>query len=100
MEISEDLRLTIEINALCARVTAIVDERDTFVDELDILGERREFELRAQEKGIFIEKLKGNLDLSVVVFCVIVLYELVCYVSVSVLCMIFDVINVDALLLE
>ncbi|GJW36307.1 hypothetical protein Tco_0059227 [Tanacetum coccineum] len=82
----KDLRLAREINALCARVTAIVDERETFVDELDILGERsvpskmgefmkkvqgkdipnlmklqilgREFELRAQEKGIFIEKLK------------------------------------------
>ncbi|GJW44669.1 hypothetical protein Tco_0073468 [Tanacetum coccineum] len=89
-EISEDLILAREINALCARVTAIVDERETFVEELDILGERsvpskmgefmkqvqgkdipnlmklqilgREFEPRAQEKGIFIEKLKGNLD--------------------------------------
>ncbi|GKB48857.1 hypothetical protein Tco_0899610 [Tanacetum coccineum] len=62
MEISEDLRLAREINALCARVTAIVDEGENFVDELDILAGRREFELRAQEKGIFIEKLKGNLD--------------------------------------
>nr|GEW87405.1 hypothetical protein [Tanacetum cinerariifolium] len=40
MEISEDIRLAGEINALCARVTAIVDERETFVDELDILRER------------------------------------------------------------
>ncbi|GJT43410.1 hypothetical protein Tco_0952125 [Tanacetum coccineum] len=90
MEISEDLRLAREINALCARVTAIVDEGENFVDELDILAGRsvsgkmaefmkqvqgkyipnlmklqifgREFELRAREKGIFIEKLKGNLD--------------------------------------
>ncbi|GJV30925.1 hypothetical protein Tco_1391325 [Tanacetum coccineum] len=84
------LRLAREINALCARVTAIVDQREMFVDELDMLVGRhvpdkmadfmkeiqgkdipnlmklqilgREFELRAQEKGIFIEKLKGNLD--------------------------------------
>ncbi|GJV89429.1 hypothetical protein Tco_1533367 [Tanacetum coccineum] len=89
-EITEDLRLAREINALCARVTAIVDQREMFVDELDMLAGRhvpdkmanfmkqvqgkdipnlmklqilgREFELRAQEKGIFIEKLKGNLD--------------------------------------
>ncbi|GKC71325.1 hypothetical protein Tco_1117208 [Tanacetum coccineum] len=89
-EISEDLRLAREINALCARVTAIINERENFVDELDILVGRpvpgkigeimkqvqgkdipnfikmqileREFELRAQEKGIFIEKLKGNMD--------------------------------------
>ncbi|GJV72871.1 hypothetical protein Tco_1492866 [Tanacetum coccineum] len=63
-EISEDLRLAREINALCARATAIVDERESFVDELDMLAEGlyQEFELRAQEKGIFIEKLKGNVD--------------------------------------
>ncbi|GJR19705.1 hypothetical protein Tco_0968232 [Tanacetum coccineum] len=36
-EISEDLRLAREINALCARVTAIIDERENFVNELDIL---------------------------------------------------------------
>ncbi|GKC01126.1 hypothetical protein Tco_0987262 [Tanacetum coccineum] len=89
-EITKDLRPARKINALCARVTAIVDERETFVDELDMLAGkhapdkmaefmkqvqgkdipnlmklqilRREFELRAQEKGIFIKKLKGNLD--------------------------------------
>nr|GEW22993.1 hypothetical protein [Tanacetum cinerariifolium] len=61
-EINEDLRQAREINALCARATAIVDERESFVDELDILVGRREFELRDQEKGIFIKKLKGNLD--------------------------------------
>ncbi|GJY62726.1 hypothetical protein Tco_0464186 [Tanacetum coccineum] len=36
-EISKDLRLAREINALCARLTAIVDERENFADELDIL---------------------------------------------------------------
>ncbi|GKB65375.1 hypothetical protein Tco_0921561 [Tanacetum coccineum] len=89
-EISEDLRLAREINALCVRATAIVDERESFVDELDMLAGRpvpgkmdefmrqvqgkdipnlmklqilgMEFELMAQEKGVFIEKLKGNMD--------------------------------------
>nr|GFB64374.1 hypothetical protein [Tanacetum cinerariifolium] len=36
-EINEDLRLAREINALLARVTAIIDEREMFVDELDML---------------------------------------------------------------
>ncbi|GJZ67945.1 hypothetical protein Tco_0631185 [Tanacetum coccineum] len=90
VEISKDLRFSREINALCARLTDIVDERERFVDELDRLVGRlvpermaefmkevqgkdmpkrlklqilsREFELRAHEKEIFIEKLKGNLD--------------------------------------
>ncbi|GJR70891.1 hypothetical protein Tco_0016956 [Tanacetum coccineum] len=89
-EIAEDLRLAREINALCARLTAGIDERDNFKDELDVLAGRRvpekmlefvgvvqgkdilnlmklqilerEFELRAQEKDIFIEKLKGNME--------------------------------------
>nr|GEV84550.1 retrovirus-related Pol polyprotein from transposon TNT 1-94 [Tanacetum cinerariifolium] len=61
-KISKDLRLEKEINAMCARVTAIVNERENFLDELDILV-GRDFEQRDQEKGIFIEKLKGNLDL-------------------------------------
>ncbi|GJU57549.1 hypothetical protein Tco_1235315 [Tanacetum coccineum] len=89
-EIAENLRLAREINVLCDRVTAIVDKRESFVDELDILVGRsvpgkmaefmkqvqgkdipnlmklqilgREFELRAQEKDIFIEKLRGNMD--------------------------------------
>nr|GEV78854.1 hypothetical protein [Tanacetum cinerariifolium] len=79
-EITEDLRLSREINALCVRVTDIVDERERFVNELDQLGGRlvpermvefikevqgkdmsnrlkmqilsREFELRAREKDI------------------------------------------------
>ncbi|GJR46963.1 hypothetical protein Tco_1315066 [Tanacetum coccineum] len=89
-EISKDLRLSQKINALCARLTDIVVERERFIDELDRLVRRavpermaefmkevqnkdmpnrlklqilsREFELRAREKDIFIEKLKGNMD--------------------------------------
>ncbi|GJY04880.1 hypothetical protein Tco_0370820 [Tanacetum coccineum] len=88
--ITEDLRLAREINALCAGLTAIIDERENFVDELNVLVGRsvpdkmaefikevqskdipnlmklqilgREFKLRAQEKDLFIEKLKGNMD--------------------------------------
>ncbi|GKF48454.1 hypothetical protein Tco_0141705, partial [Tanacetum coccineum] len=33
-EISEDLRLAREINALCACLTVVVDEREAFADEL------------------------------------------------------------------
>ncbi|GKB27871.1 hypothetical protein Tco_0867272 [Tanacetum coccineum] len=40
LEITEDLRLAREINALCARMTAIVDQREMFVDELDMLARR------------------------------------------------------------
>nr|GEY82622.1 reverse transcriptase domain-containing protein [Tanacetum cinerariifolium] len=86
----EDVRLAKDINALCMRVSAIVDERVNFVNELDMLEPklvprkmaefikeiqdkdirnlmklqiiRSEFELRVREKDIFIEKLKGNLD--------------------------------------
>ncbi|GKD49112.1 hypothetical protein Tco_1278088 [Tanacetum coccineum] len=36
-EISDDVRLGTEINALCARLTVIVDERANFVNELDML---------------------------------------------------------------
>ncbi|GKB43227.1 hypothetical protein Tco_0888169, partial [Tanacetum coccineum] len=82
----KDLRLAREINALCDRLTIVVDEREAFVDELDMLPEkyvpgnmvgftkqvqnkdipnlmklqilRREFELRVQENELFIEKLK------------------------------------------
>nr|GEU72137.1 leucine-rich repeat protein [Tanacetum cinerariifolium] len=39
-EITKDLRVAREINALCARVTAIVDQREMFVDELDMLAGR------------------------------------------------------------
>ncbi|GJW42997.1 hypothetical protein Tco_0071796, partial [Tanacetum coccineum] len=87
--IAEDLRLTGEINALCDGLTAVIDEIGYFFNELNVLvGSsvpdkmaefmrgvqdkdipnlmkmqilRREFELRAQEKNLFIEKLKGNM---------------------------------------
>ncbi|GKA61783.1 hypothetical protein Tco_0761302 [Tanacetum coccineum] len=90
MEIAEDVRLTREINLLCMCLTVIVDEREAFADELDMLAGKyvsgkmaeftkrvqskdipnlmklqilgREFELRAQENELFIEKLKGNMD--------------------------------------
>ncbi|GJY93406.1 hypothetical protein Tco_0509188 [Tanacetum coccineum] len=39
-EIIEDLRLAREINALCAHLTAIIDERENFADELDTLKGR------------------------------------------------------------
>ncbi|GKC68062.1 hypothetical protein Tco_1100660 [Tanacetum coccineum] len=39
-EINKDLRMAREINALCARATAIVDERESFVNELDMLAGR------------------------------------------------------------
>ncbi|GJW68236.1 hypothetical protein Tco_0122660 [Tanacetum coccineum] len=89
-EIAEDVRLAREINALCARVIVIVDEKESFVNELDMLAPkfvlvkmaefmkqiqskdipnlmklqivRREFELRAREKNIFIDKLQGNMN--------------------------------------
>nr|GFA69098.1 hypothetical protein [Tanacetum cinerariifolium] len=85
-KISEDLILAREINALCMRLTAIVDEREVFADTLGMLAGKhvpdkmaeftkqvqnkdipnlmklqifgREFELRTHEKEIFIEKLK------------------------------------------
>ncbi|GJY08385.1 hypothetical protein Tco_0375439 [Tanacetum coccineum] len=88
--IAEDLRLAGEINALCAGLTAVIDERENFFDELNVLVGRsvpekmvefmrgvqdkdipnmiklqilgREFKLRAQEKNLFIKKLKGNMD--------------------------------------
>ncbi|GJV76913.1 hypothetical protein Tco_1508497 [Tanacetum coccineum] len=68
-EISEDLRLAREINALCIRLTAIVQNKDiSNLMKLRILG--REFELRAQEKELFIEKLKeGGLGSAVVATC-------------------------------
>ncbi|GJS09977.1 hypothetical protein Tco_0366773, partial [Tanacetum coccineum] len=86
----EDSSLASEINELCAGLTAHIEEREYFIDKLDsvsdifmpekmagflketqekdrnrlmrlqILG--REFELRADEKNRFIEKLKGNAD--------------------------------------
>nr|GEU62918.1 hypothetical protein [Tanacetum cinerariifolium] len=40
LEIIEDLRLAREINVLCAHVTAIIDQREMFVDELEMLAGR------------------------------------------------------------
>ncbi|GJY79069.1 hypothetical protein Tco_0484870 [Tanacetum coccineum] len=79
-----------EINGLCVGLTARIEERECFIDELDILVDSfvpekmaeflketqekdrnrlmrlqilgREFELRADEKNQFMEKLKGNVD--------------------------------------
>ncbi|GKB64674.1 hypothetical protein Tco_0920860 [Tanacetum coccineum] len=60
--ISEDQRLAMEINTLCIGLTVVMEERDNYVDELDVLILGREFELRDAEKNIFIKKLKGNMD--------------------------------------
>ncbi|GJT20629.1 hypothetical protein Tco_0890566 [Tanacetum coccineum] len=88
--VSEDVRLAREINALCAGLTAVIKERKNFVDELDVLVDRfvpekmdvfmkesqgkdtpnlmklqilgMEFELRAREKNLFIEKLSGGVS--------------------------------------
>ncbi|GJX10728.1 hypothetical protein Tco_0200587 [Tanacetum coccineum] len=61
--ISKDQRLARDINTLCIRLTVVMEERDNFVDELDVLVDLgREIELRAAKKNIFIEKLKGNMD--------------------------------------
>ncbi|GJU49048.1 hypothetical protein Tco_1218603 [Tanacetum coccineum] len=77
-----------EINKLCGDLTAIIEEREYFVDEIDTLVDQfmlektvefmketqgkdmekllklqilgREFELRACEKNFLIEKLKGG----------------------------------------
>nr|GEX18545.1 hypothetical protein [Tanacetum cinerariifolium] len=85
-----DIRLAKEINVPCAYLTAVIDERENFMDELNVLAGRRvlekmaefigmvqgkgipnlmklqilgrEFKLRAQEKDIFIKKLKRNMN--------------------------------------
>ncbi|GKB03352.1 hypothetical protein Tco_0831441 [Tanacetum coccineum] len=38
--VSEDLRLAREINALCAGLTAVIEERENIVDKLDVLVNR------------------------------------------------------------
>ncbi|GJU87881.1 hypothetical protein Tco_1295427 [Tanacetum coccineum] len=86
---AKDSSLSMVINGLCAGLTARIEEREYFIDELDVLVDRfvlgkmaeilketqekdrnkmmrlqilgREFELRADEKNQFIEKLRGNL---------------------------------------
>ncbi|GKC85813.1 hypothetical protein Tco_1141530 [Tanacetum coccineum] len=83
----EDSSLERETNGLCSGLAACIEEREYFIDELDVLVDRfvlekmaeflketqdkdrnrlmklqvlgREFELRAGEKNHFIEKLKG-----------------------------------------
>nr|GEW67283.1 hypothetical protein [Tanacetum cinerariifolium] len=37
MSISKDLRLARKINALCAGLTAIIDKRENFADELNVM---------------------------------------------------------------
>ncbi|GKC31634.1 hypothetical protein Tco_1038928 [Tanacetum coccineum] len=65
-EICKDLRMAREINALCARVTAIVDERESFVDELDMLARRH-----VLGKRCFHREAEGERGLlNPVVFCV------------------------------
>ncbi|GKG16612.1 hypothetical protein Tco_0361569, partial [Tanacetum coccineum] len=82
----EDQRLAWQINALCDTLTDVIERRENFVAELDMLVPKfvpgkmaefmketlnkdvpnlmklqilgREFELRAREKDLFIEKLK------------------------------------------
>ncbi|GJR68310.1 hypothetical protein Tco_0014375 [Tanacetum coccineum] len=86
----DDIRLARQINVLCDTLTTVIDERWSFVGELEMLAYKfvsgkmaefmkemqdkdilnlmklqilgREFELRAREKDLFIEKLKGNMD--------------------------------------
>ncbi|GJY86887.1 hypothetical protein Tco_0500913 [Tanacetum coccineum] len=88
--IVEDSNLAREIDGFCAGLTARIEKREYFIDELDVLADRfvpekmaefmketqekernrlmrlqilgREFELRADEKKHFIEKLKGNVN--------------------------------------
>nr|GEY73075.1 hypothetical protein [Tanacetum cinerariifolium] len=87
---SDDSRLARQINALCDTLIDVIDGRDSFIGELDMLAYKfvrrkmaefmketqckdilnlmklqilgREFELRAREKSLFIEKLKGNMN--------------------------------------
>nr|GFD53140.1 hypothetical protein [Tanacetum cinerariifolium] len=83
--VDEDLRLARQINTLCDALTDVIDGRESFVTELDMLVGRfvpkkmaefmketrgkdipnlmklhilgRKFELRSREKNLFIEKL-------------------------------------------
>ncbi|GJY74505.1 hypothetical protein Tco_0478936 [Tanacetum coccineum] len=86
----DDIRLARQINALCDTLTTFIDGKWAFIEELEMLDYKfmpgkmaefmkeiqdkdipnimklqilgREFELRAREKDLFIEKLKGNMD--------------------------------------
>ncbi|GJU21624.1 hypothetical protein Tco_1154966 [Tanacetum coccineum] len=86
----DDVRLAMQINALCNTLTEVIDERWSFIGELDMLAYKfvpgkmvefmkemqdkdisnlmklqilgREFELMACEKDLFIQKLKGTMN--------------------------------------
>ncbi|GKC68401.1 hypothetical protein Tco_1100999 [Tanacetum coccineum] len=88
--IVEDIRLAREINGLCDGLTAVIEERELFIGDLETLMHRfmpkkmcefsrdtqdkdtdkrmklqilgREFEIRAHEKNRFIKNLKGTMD--------------------------------------
>nr|GEU59555.1 hypothetical protein [Tanacetum cinerariifolium] len=92
----DDIRLARQINALCGTLTNVIDGRWTFVRELDMLTYKvmpgkmvefmkkmqdkdilnlmklqilgREFELRARENDLFIEKLNPDADDGVPIF--------------------------------
>ncbi|GJW14759.1 hypothetical protein Tco_0018892 [Tanacetum coccineum] len=67
MEITKDLRLAREINALCARVTAIVDEKEMFVDELDMLAGKHVPDKMAE----FIKQIMWiYMDIRILRFCI------------------------------
>nr|GEW61264.1 hypothetical protein [Tanacetum cinerariifolium] len=66
LEITEDLRLAREINALYVCVTAIVDQREMFVDELDMLAGRHVPDKMADfmkqwVPGVRVSSLMGSL---------------------------------------
>nr|GFA07747.1 hypothetical protein [Tanacetum cinerariifolium] len=93
--VADDVRLARQINVLCDTLTDVIESKESFVAELEMLGGKfvsrkmaefikdmlnkdvpnlmklqilgREFELRATEKNIFIEKLKGERVASVIV---------------------------------
>nr|GEY63662.1 hypothetical protein [Tanacetum cinerariifolium] len=55
-EITDDLRLAREINALCALVTAIFDKREMFVNELDMLARKHVPDKMAE----FMKQVQGK----------------------------------------
>ncbi|GJU38848.1 hypothetical protein Tco_1191805 [Tanacetum coccineum] len=94
--VSEDVRLAREINALCVGLTAVIEEKENFVDELDVLVDRFvpekmdvfmkespeekisqscmkfagfwvwEFDLRALEKNLSLRSLEEKLGMECV----------------------------------
>ncbi|GKG06867.1 hypothetical protein Tco_0329836 [Tanacetum coccineum] len=54
--IAEDLRLAREFNALCVRLTVVIDERENSVDELDSLVGRSVSEKMAE----FMKEVLGK----------------------------------------